>query len=414
MPVKTVRAQVVSRRVVHVCGTPCGIKMFANGAMVVGFSDIYTASGYKNPAKTAGLKMGDVIVSIAGRETKSNDDVAAALQELAGAPAEVVYLRDGVKKSVQLTAVKDAEAGTWRTGMWVRDSSAGIGTLTFVDNTTGMFGGLGHSIHDVDTGATLRLLKGEVVPVSITGINPGAAGSPGELKGKFLTSVPMGDITVNGETGVYGTTKSTLQGTDMELALAQEITTGKAEIITTISGQEPQRYEVEIEKIALNSDDPNRNMVLRVTDKRLLLSLIHIFFLQNDLVHHLRQHLALGADGALGLEDARAVGAGDGLGIVGAVVGRHDHLIQGVGIVLGLQAVHQLADDGGLVAGSHHAGETLFGLGGGERRRFAHQTQQGDDAEIDHINSKSVAADHQNIFQGEKQHIGPSFFRFCL
>lgn len=270
VPVKTVRAQVVSRRVVHVCGTPFGIKMFANGAMVVGFSDIYTASGYKNPAKTAGLKMGDVIVSIAGRETKSNDDVAAALQELAGAPAEVVYLRDGVKKSVQLTAVKDAEAGTWRTGMWVRDSSAGIGTLTFVDNTTGMFGGLGHSIHDVDTGATLRLLKGEVVPVSITGINPGAAGSPGELKGKFLTSVPMGDITVNGETGVYGTTKSTLQGTDMELALAQEITTGKAEIITTISGQEPQRYEVEIEKIALNSDDPNRNMVLRVTDKRLL------------------------------------------------------------------------------------------------------------------------------------------------
>lgn len=270
IPVKTVRAQVVSRRVVHVCGTPFGIKMFANGAMVVGFSDIHTAQGYRNPAKTAGLRMGDVIVSIAGRQTKSNEDVANALQDLAGAPAEVVYLRDNVQHSTQLTAVQDTDTGAWRTGMWVRDSSAGIGTLTFVDNTTGVFGGLGHSIHDVDTGATLRLLKGEIVPVTITGVDAGAAGSPGQLKGEFLTATPMGDITVNGETGVYGSTRSTLDGQDMELALAQEITTGKAELLTTISGQEPQRYSVTIEKVALDSEDPNRNMVLRVTDSRLL------------------------------------------------------------------------------------------------------------------------------------------------
>ena len=86
VPVKTVRAQVVERRVVQVCGTPFGIKMFANGAMVVGFSDIYTSTGYQNPAKTAGLRMGDVITSIAGRDTKTNEDVAAALQGLARPP----------------------------------------------------------------------------------------------------------------------------------------------------------------------------------------------------------------------------------------------------------------------------------------------------------------------------------------
>lgn len=108
--------------------------------------------------------MGDVITSIAGRDTKTNEDVAAALQGLAGAPAEVVYVRDGVEKSVLLTAVKDSTTDSWRTGMWVRDSSAGIGTLTFVDNTTGTFAGLGHSIHDVDTGTTISLLKGEIVP----------------------------------------------------------------------------------------------------------------------------------------------------------------------------------------------------------------------------------------------------------
>ena len=154
--------------------------------------------------------------------------------------------------------------------MWVRDSSAGIGTLTFVDNTTGTFAGLGHSIHDVDTGTTISLLKGEIVPVEITGAVAGSAGSPGELKGRFLTSVPTGTITVNGETGVYGSVKSYMKGIEAEAALAQEVNTGDAEIITTIEGQEPKRYTAVIEKIALSSDNPNRNMVVRVTDPRLL------------------------------------------------------------------------------------------------------------------------------------------------
>lgn len=270
IPVKTVRAQVVDQRVVQVCGTPFGIKMFANGAMVVGFSDIYTPTGYKNPAKTAGLQMGDVIVSVAGQPTKTNEDVANAIQNLAGTPAEVVFNREGKEHTVMLTAVKDSSAGTWRTGMWVRDSSAGIGTMTFVDNATGVFAGLGHSIHDVDTGATISLLKGEIVPVSITGVTKGSAGSPGELKGSFSSAVPTGTITVNGETGVYGQATAYLKGTDMEVALAQEIKTGSAEIITTLDGQTPQRFSVQIEKVALSSDDPNRNMVLHVTDSALL------------------------------------------------------------------------------------------------------------------------------------------------
>lgn len=270
IPVKTVRAEVLGRRVVQVCGTPFGIKMFANGAMVVGFSDIYTAQGYQNPAKTAGLKLGDVIVSIAGHETRTNEDVAEALQQLKGAPAEVVFQRDGHEKTVRLTAVMDLSTNTYRTGMWVRDSSAGIGTMTFIDNATGTFAGLGHSIHDSDTGKTLGLLKGEIVPVEITGVEKGSAGAPGELKGRFLTAAAAGDITVNGETGVYGTVSSVQDGIDMELALAQEVTTGRAEIITTIEGRTPQRYEVEIEKIALNASDANRNMVVHVTDPVLL------------------------------------------------------------------------------------------------------------------------------------------------
>lgn len=294
IPVKTVRAEVLGRRVVQVCGTPFGIKMFANGAMVVGFSDIYTVQGYQNPAKTAGLKLGDVIVSIAGHETRTNEDVAEALQELKGAPAEVVFQRDGHEKTVRLTAVMDLSTNTYRTGMWVRDSSAGIGTMTFIDNTTGTFAGLGHSIHDSDTGKTLGLLKGEIVPVEITGVEKGSAGAPGELKGRFLTAAAAGEITVNGETGVYGTASYVQEGVDMELALAQEVTTGSAEIITTIDGRTPQRYEVEIEKIALNASDANRNMVVHVTDRVLL---------QNT------GGIVQGMSGSPILQDGRLVGA---------------------------------------------------------------------------------------------------------
>ena len=270
LPVKTVRALVETRPVVTVCGTPFGVKMFSEGALIVGFSDLNTPDGTANPAKKAGLRLGDRVVRMDDTLTETNDAVHDALETAAGAPVQVVYVRNGEQFQTRLTPVWDSTAGQWRAGMWVRDSSAGIGTLTFVDNTTGTFAGLGHSIHDVDTGTTISLLKGEIVPVEITGAVAGSAGSPGELKGRFLTSVPTGTITVNGETGVYGSVKSYMKGIEAEVALAQEVNTGDAEIITTIEGQEPKRYTAVIEKIALSSDNPNRNMVVRVTDPRLL------------------------------------------------------------------------------------------------------------------------------------------------
>lgn len=270
IPVKTVRAKIVKPRVVQVSGAPFGIKMFANGAMVVGFSDIYTNSGYQNPAKQAGLQMGDIIVSIAGQDTKSNEDVAKAIQSLKGSPAEVVFLREGAQRRVMLSAVEDQSTKSFRTGMWVRDSSAGIGTLTFTQAMNQTFAGLGHSIHDIDTGKTLSLLKGEIVPVEITGYKKGESGAPGELKGEFLAAVPTGDITINGDSGVYGVLTKNIAGQSAEVALSQEITIGKAQILTTIEGRQPQKYDVMIEKIALNSEHPNRNMVIRITDQDLL------------------------------------------------------------------------------------------------------------------------------------------------
>lgn len=268
LPIKTIRTKVSERPVVTVCGTPFGVKMFSEGALIVGFSDLNTAEGTANPAKQSGLRMGDRVIRMDDRETKDNDAVAAVLAAAEGKAVEVVYIRDGEQRSTLLTPVWDASAQQWRAGMWVRDSSAGVGTLTFIWDEKGVFAGLGHPISDSDTGESVALRSGEIVACEIVGCTRGTAGSPGELKGHFVSGEPLGTIRSNRENGVYGTVCADFAGQKMPAAFAQEIRTGKAEILTTVSGRTPQTYTVEIEKI--NDASTTRNMILHVTDKCLL------------------------------------------------------------------------------------------------------------------------------------------------
>ena len=270
IPVKTVRTVEVERRAVTVCGTPFGIKMFSDGALVVGFTDVCTAQGYTNPAKEAGIRLGDLLVSIGGKSAHSNEDVQRAIRKSEGEPVSLVYSRNGVKNTVTLVPVLDENAEEYRAGMWVRDSSAGIGTLTFADNRKGIYGGLGHSISDVDTGEKIALRTGEIVPVKITGYVQGKPGDPGELKGSFTTNIAMGNILKNGSTGVYGKLRTVVEGRDMETAHAQEVKTGPAQIITTIAGSDPKIYDAKIERVSMVENNPNRNIVVRVTDDALL------------------------------------------------------------------------------------------------------------------------------------------------
>ena len=269
LPIKTIRAVVTERPRVTVCGTPFGVKMFSEGALIVGFSEIGQAGGgTSNPAKEAGLRLGDRVICIGQTRTESNEAVKEALDAAEGQSVEVVYIRSGEQKLTTLTPVWDGAAGQWRAGMWVRDSSAGVGTLTFADEELGVFAGLGHPISDSDTGESVALRSGEIVACSIVGCTSGTIGSPGELKGKFLGTHALGSIGINGPNGVYGTLRTALPGETRELAFAQEVVPGEAEIWATTEGETPRAYKVRIEK--LNDADPRRNMILRVTDPALL------------------------------------------------------------------------------------------------------------------------------------------------
>jgi stage IV sporulation protein B len=244
--------------------------MFTNGVVVVGLADIKTDVGNFNPASEAGLKAGDIILSINGKTAGSNIDVEKAVENSGGKPVAMTVTRDGQKFSVSVQPIRSESDGLYKIGLWVRDSTAGIGTLTFYDPSGNCFAGLGHGICDADTGQLMPLLSGDIVPVTISGVTKGVKGTPGELRGYFSDDASIGSLGANVQTGVYGLMKSPLQGKPVKIAMKQDVQTGSAQICATINGCTPKTYQIEIEKIDYREGVESKNLVLHVTDPQLL------------------------------------------------------------------------------------------------------------------------------------------------
>ena len=268
IPIKDVTVTVTEDTVVMVCGTPFGIKLYTEGVLVVGLSDVDTAAGKANPAAAAGVCVGDTILAVNGQKVQTGEDVSAFIQNCGGKKVTLRLERDGVEFDASFTPVKTAEG--YRAGLWVRDSAAGIGTLTFYDPATGTFAGLGHAVCDVDTGERMSLSDGEIVPARIFGVTKGKAGAPGELKGCFDAG-SLGTLTENSHNGLYGSLIAYPFGWQtVAVAHRQQVTAGYAQILCTVDGTRPQLYDVEIEKVRYGGTDSSRNLVIRVVDEDLL------------------------------------------------------------------------------------------------------------------------------------------------
>ncbi len=270
IPLKTVQINVVDDSCVVLCGMPFGIKMFTNGVIVVGLADVKTNAGDFNPASEAGLKAGDVILSINGKTAGSNTDVEKAVESSNGRPVAMTVTRDGQRFCASVQPVRSESDGLYKVGLWVRDSTAGIGTLTFYDPSGNCFAGLGHGICDSDTGQLMPLLNGDIVPVTISGVTKGIKGTPGELRGYFTDDAAIGALCANVQTGVYGPMKSPVQGKAVKIAMKQDVRTGSAQVCTTIDGCSPKYYAIEIEKIDFRDGVESKNLVIHVTDPQLL------------------------------------------------------------------------------------------------------------------------------------------------
>ncbi len=270
-PVKTVTVTETEAISVVPCGTPFGIKLFTDGVMVVGLSEISTTRGDRCPAAEAGVQIGDILLELNGEPVTKTEQVGEVMARSNGAPVMLKILRGETEKTISVTPVQSEFDGNYRGGIWVRDSTAGIGIITFYRPETGMFGGLGHGICDADTGNLMPLGKGEIVPVTICGVQKGRQGDAGELKGYFTDDHAVGILQQNSDAGVYGTMDTIpVTGEAVTTARKQEVHTGPAEILTTIEGNTPRRYEAIIESVDLREDQDVKNLVVRITDETLL------------------------------------------------------------------------------------------------------------------------------------------------
>ena len=264
-------AQAQAATVVPV-GRAVGIKLFSDGVVVVGTSDIATDEGNVNPAKACGLKEGDIITHINSTEVDTIEEVSALLQELEGETMSIRAIRD--ERQVQLTARAAfcPADGTYKLGAWIRDSMAGIGTVTFYCPDTGAFGALGHGINDADTALLMPLESGSILPATVAGVEKGKSGTPGQLKGVFDTSSTLGLLSANTTGGVFGTMTDSrwADGEAVEVAARDEVTTGEAVILCNISGDRVDQFQVEIVKVFPEKSDDCRDYLIRVTDPRLL------------------------------------------------------------------------------------------------------------------------------------------------
>jgi len=269
IPVKTIPVSVEEERILIPGGLPVGVAIRTQGVLVVGASDL--GGSTVSPAREAGLLPGDLIREVDGEIVTSSRHLSSLIES-----DEMVILtvaRDDQILSVPITPAEDPRDGEYRLGVWVRDSTAGVGTLSFYDPATGRYGALGHAITDVDTGLILDVQNGEIVESSISEIHKGEAGSPGELVGRFSSgSRALGSIDANGESGIFGTVYEPLANPlypdGLPIASADSVRMGAAQLLTTLDNTGMHAYDCEIVRISRTSG--RRSMVLQITDPVLL------------------------------------------------------------------------------------------------------------------------------------------------
>lgn len=251
-------------------GMPFGVKFFTEGVLVVGFCDVETARGAVNPATDAGLRAKDLILKVDGEVLNGADDLTDRIEASKGKALTLTCKRGNRELELTLKPAYCPAEGRYKTGIWVRDSGAGIGTVTFIVPETGAFAGLGHGICDADTGALIPMKRGSVSNVTISAVVKGTAGAPGELKGYFNAS-KTGALLGNASCGVWGVL-SEIPDTAQEpmpVGLRNDVKEGKAYILCTLDSNKTEKYDVTISNINRDATG-SKCFTVTVTDPDLI------------------------------------------------------------------------------------------------------------------------------------------------
>ena len=269
IPVKTTSIIQSKPKKVSVSGESFGIKLYTDGVIIVGIR-VETDKGKCNPAKEAGLEKGDIIIEINGKKVYSADSVTDILNDNNGNDYKITIKRNGNYKEFLLKPAYSSSQGCYKVGLWVRDSTAGVGTITYYDKSNNTVSALGHPITDVDTNEIMPILDGEAVRATVTKIYKSKAGEAGSLCCEFTNDI-IGTLKKNCQSGIYGKYTCTLKNTyEYEVASPNEIVRGPVQILCTIDSGKAKFYNAQISRISYRENKKGKNMVVKITDERLL------------------------------------------------------------------------------------------------------------------------------------------------
>ncbi len=269
IPLKEISVNVIPKVKVIPLGNAIGLKLYTEGVLIVGMSEIEG----KRPYELSGIKEGDRIISIDDKKIETTEDLIETVNASKGKEVSIKYVRENSEEVTNITPVQTKQ-NEYKLGLWVRDAAAGVGTASFYIPSTGMFASLGHGITDIDTGDLITISNGELVSTNIVSIQKGEKGKPGEIKGSIEGSSKIGEVYKNTSFGIFGkvSNKNSLKITEseMEILNRDEIKKGKAQIICELEDGKKEYYDIEIQRIYTANNKDNKSMLIKITDERLL------------------------------------------------------------------------------------------------------------------------------------------------
>lgn len=270
IPLKDISVNIIPKTYVVPLGNAIGLKLYTNGVLVVGMSEI----NGKKPYENTGIEEGDMIINVDNTTVSSTAELVNVVNKAGNKEIEIEYIRNGEKLQTTIVPAETTD-NIYKLGLWVRDAAAGVGTVSFYEPASGMFAALGHGIQDVDTQELLTIAKGDFITTKILSITKGTKGNPGKLQGSIDNQTTLGEINKNTEFGIYGKLSNTSAlninaNNAIEVAGREEIKTGEATIICTLDNNIKKEYKVEIQKIYKNNNENNKSMLVKVVDKDLI------------------------------------------------------------------------------------------------------------------------------------------------
>lgn len=272
---KNIDVDVLPKTKVIPVGNVAGIKLYTNGVLVVGMSEIQGIDNKKyKPYENTGIQEGDRIIEINNNNIENTEELMQNVNMSNGNEIKVKYVHNQKALECSIKPVETANR-EYKLGLWVRDSAAGVGTVTFYEPSTQNFGALGHGITDIDTEQLIDIASGEFVTTKILNVIKGESGTPGRIQGTVDNQKNIGTIYKNTKFGIYGKVDNSNSlnidySKEMELATRDEIKTGKATIMCSLENEKVKEYEIEIEKIFKDNNYDNKSMLIKVTDSELL------------------------------------------------------------------------------------------------------------------------------------------------